>query len=356
MNFSFTHKKTIDRYDDIFESCLEIGACKKVIEVMKENSVKTDIKPSEMENVCMRGIDVNELTERYRPKMDITPHKCIDAIYGAIYGDITGSACEFREITEKQAEAYVKSPTAFGVMTDDSIMTMATTTVKGPIKLNNSLNYKKLLQYESLTGKTVDEYADAYRTYGRKYAHAGYGPRFKEWVHSDMKAYGSNGNGSAMRISPVGASGLPYEEMIQHAIASSACSHDHIEGIRGACVTATAIWLATGGVRKDDIVKYMQDMYSLPGENLFNSFTANEAMSIHHHQIQCQFSVPAASIAVDMSSSYEETIKNALMLGLDRDTNACIAGGIAGAIYGVSDKVKQVVEGAWMAKGLEMKF
>ena len=101
---------------------------------------------------------------------------------------------------------------------------------------------------------------------------------------------------------------------------------------------------------------YMQDMYSLPGENLFNSFTANEAMSIHHHQIQCQFSVPAASIAVDMSSSYEETIKNALMLGLDKDTNACIAGGIAGAIYGVSDKVKQVVEGALMANGLVLNF
>ena len=133
MNFPFTHKESTERYDGIFEACLEIGACKKVIEEMKENSAKTDIKPSEMENVCMRGIDVKELTERYRPKMDITPHKCIDAIYGAIYGDITGSACEFREITEKQAEAYIKSPTAFGVMTDDSIMTMATATVKGAV-------------------------------------------------------------------------------------------------------------------------------------------------------------------------------------------------------------------------------
>ena len=356
MNFPFTHKESTERYDGIFEACLEIGACKKVIEEMKENSAKTDIKPSEMENVCMRGIDVKELTERYRPKMDITPHKCIDAIYGAIYGDITGSTCEFRTITEKQAEAYVKSPTAFGVMTDDSIMTMATATVKDAVKLNNSINYKKLLQYESLTGKTIDDYVDAYRSYGRRFANAGYGPRFKEWIRSDMKAYGSNGNGSAMRISPVGASGLPYEEMIRQAIASSACSHDHIEGIRGACVTATAIWLAAGGVRKDDIVKYMQGIYSLPGENLFNYFTPNEVMSIHHHQIQCQFSVPAASIAIDMSSSYEETIKNALMLGLDRDTNACIAGGIAGAIYGVSDKVKQVVEGALMANGLELNF
>ena len=356
MNFPFTHKESTERYDGIFEACLEIGACKKVIEEMKENSAKTDIKPSEMENVCMRGIDVKELTERYRPKMDITPHKCIDAIYGAIYGDITGSTCEFRTITEKQAEAYVKSPTAFGVMTDDSIMTMATATVKDAVKLNNSINYKKLLQYESLTGKTIDDYVDAYRSYGRRFANAGYGPRFKEWIRSDMKAYGSNGNGSAMRISPVGASGLPYEEMIRQAIASSACSHDHIEGIRGACVTATAIWLAAGGVRKDDIVKYMQGIYSLPGENLFNYFTPNEVMSIHHHQIQCQFSVPAASIAIDMSSSYEETIKNALMLGLDRDTNACIAGGIAGAIYGVSDKVKQVVEGALMANGLVLNF
>ena len=356
MNFPFTHKETTDRYDDIFASCLEQGACKKVVEEMKENSTKIDIPPSEMENICMRGIDVKELTQRYRPNMEITPQRCVDAIYGAIYGDIAGSACEFREITEKQAEAFVASPNAFGRMTDDSIMTMATTTVQGAAKLNNSLNNKKLLQYESLTGKTVDEYTDAYRSYGRRFANAGYGPRFKEWIHSDMKAYGSNGNGSAMRISPVGAAGLPYEEMIQHAIASSACSHDHIEGIRGACVTATAIWLAAGGARKDDVVKYMQDMYSLPGDNLFYTFTMNEAMSIHHHQIQCQFSVPAASIAIDMASSYEETIKLALLLGLDRDTNACIAGGIAGAIYGVSDKVKQVVEGAWMANGLKLKF
>ena len=43
------------------------------------------------------------------------------------------------------------------------------------------------------------------KAWGRKYPHAGYGGRFGKWIRSDDdKAYGSYGNGSAMRVSPVG--------------------------------------------------------------------------------------------------------------------------------------------------------
>lgn len=43
----------------------------------------------------------------------------------------------------------------------------------------------------------------------------------------------------------------------------------------------------------------------------------------------------SAIYSVRISKTYEETIKNAIALGCDTDTTACIAGGLAGLIHGV---------------------
>ena len=58
----------------------------------------------------------------------------------------------------------------------------------------------------------------------------------------------------------------------------------------------------------------------------------------------CQGSVPEAIIAVLESTDFESAIRNAIRLKGDADTQACIAGAIAEAIYGIPDKFKQVVE------------
>ena len=48
---------------------------------------------------------------------------------------------------------------------------------------------------------------------GRKYPHAGYGGHFHQWIYEDdPQPYNSCGNGSAMRISPVGFAAWDVEE------------------------------------------------------------------------------------------------------------------------------------------------
>jgi ADP-ribosylglycohydrolase len=48
----------------------------------------------------------------------------------------------------------------------------------------------------------------------------------------------------------------------------------------------------------------------------------------------CQRTVPEAIIAFLDASDFEDAVRNAVSLGGDADTLACIAGGIAHAYYG----------------------
>jgi ADP-ribosylglycohydrolase len=50
--------------------------------------------------------------------------------------------------------------------------------------------------------------------------------------------------------------------------------------------------------------------------------------------VSCQGSVPQSIIAFLESNGYEDAVRNAISLGGDADTMACLAGGIAGAFYG----------------------
>jgi ADP-ribosylglycohydrolase len=63
--------------------------------------------------------------------------------------------------------------------------------------------------------------------------------------------------------------------------------------------------------------------------------------------ISCQGTVPEAIVAFLDSESFEDAIRNAISLGGDSDTLACIAGGIAEAYYGpVTSPIRdRVIEG-----------
>jgi len=64
----------------------------------------------------------------------------------------------------------------------------------------------------------------------------------------------------------------------------------------------------------------------------------------YRFDVSCQGSVPESLIAFLESSDYEGAVRNAIPLGGDGDTMACIAGGIAEAFYGaVPGQVAQQV-------------
>ena len=120
------------------------------------------------------------------------------------------------------------------------------------------------------------------------------------------------------------------EDMVlREAERSAAVTHNHPEGIRGAQATALAVFLARQGADRDTIRRAVSSRF---GYDL--SRTPADIRPGYRFDVSCQGSVPESIIAFLESNSYEEAIRNAVSLGGDSDTMACIAGGIAQAFYG----------------------
>lgn len=222
---------------------------------------------------------------------------------GAIAGDIIGSVYEWNNIKTKSFELF--SPKS--KFTDDSVLTVAT--------MDSIIN-----------GKSFDE---SYKKWFRRYPDAGFGGGFKKWGMSEkMKPYNSYGNGSAMRVSPIGLYYNSLEEVLSKAEESAIVTHNHPEGIKGAKATAAAIFYATNGSGKEEIKNYIEESF---GYNLNESI--DSIRTWYSFDVSCQGSVPQAIRSFLESNSYEDTLRNAISIGGDSDTIACIAGGIAEAYY-----------------------
>ncbi|MBM9514650.1 ADP-ribosylglycohydrolase family protein [Desulfogranum marinum] len=222
---------------------------------------------------------------------------------GAIAGDIIGSVYEAMPIKSKDFPLFQKA----SVFTDDTVLTVAVA----------SAILKKC------------EYASSLKLFGRKYPNAGYGGAFFRWLFSpNSEPYNSWGNGSAMRVSPVGFAFDTVEKVLAEAQKSAEVTHNHPEGIKGAQATALAILLARMGASKAEIKQEISRYFSY---DLTRDLDAIRPQ--YSFDISCQGSVPASIIAFLSSTDYEDAIRNAISLGGDSDTMACIAGGIAQAYY-----------------------
>ncbi len=234
---------------------------------------------------------------------------------GAIAGDIIGSVYERSPIKTKDFPLF-GSGCRF---TDDTVLTLA---VADAI----------------LTGRP---YLDAIREIGRRYPDAGYGGTFIHWLYSDDPGpYNSWGNGSAMRVSPVGFAFPTEAKVLREAAHTADISHDHPEGIKGAQATALAVFLARSGADKESIRSEIQERFGYDLSRTVDSIRPDYAFDI-----SCQGTVPEAIIAFLDSDSYEDAVRNAVSLGGDSDTLACITGGIAEAFYGpVADGIRATVQ------------
>lgn len=157
------------------------------------------------------------------------------------------------------------------------------------------------------------------------------------WASSDnSEPYNSFGNGSAMRVSPVGFAFNDLDSVLLEAKRSAEVTHNHPEGIKGAQATASAIFLARTGNSKDAIKSYIQNTFNYDLER-----TIEEIRPTYTFHVSCQGSVPEAIIAFLDSTDYEDAIRNAVSIGGDSDTIACITGGIAHAFYGIPKGIAQ---------------
>ena len=232
---------------------------------------------------------------------------------GAILGDVVGSRFEFRNLLSKEFD-FLNRRCRF---TDDTVMTCAVAQAL--------LDCEE--DYSDLPEKTVA----AMQRIGRQYPNCGYGARFIHWMFSDNpQPYNSCGNGSAMRVSPVGFAAKDVEEVKKLSAAVTCVSHNHPEGMKGAEATAVAIVMARQGKTKDEIRTAMEGYYDL-------SMTVDRyrrEWQGHGKEI-CQISVPQALVCFFEGEDYEDVIRNCISIGGDSDTIAAIAGGIAEAYFGV---------------------
>ncbi|WP_081675852.1 ADP-ribosylglycohydrolase family protein [Butyrivibrio sp. AC2005] len=248
---------------------------------------------------------------------------------GAIIGDVYGSIYEFDNIKEKELVKLTK----FSTPTDDSIMTIAIS--KALLSCYKDIKEKKEGYEKTLFDKCVEIMV----AYGNTYPHKGYGGNFKKWLRNpNRKPYGSYGNGSAMRVSPVGWVCDSLEDTLQIAQITAETTHNHPEGIKGAQAVAAGIYLLRTGKDKDYVKQYITDTFDYDLDRKLD-----EIRKDYVFHVSCQRSVPEAIIAFLEGNSFEDVIRNAISIGGDSDTIACIAGSLAEVVYSIPDDMRNGV-------------
>lgn len=242
-------------------------------------------------------------------------------IIGAVCGDIIGSAYEFRKTKDWNFRLF----TPRSKFTDDTVMTCAVAEwlVEDPTHSHEQL--VKIMH-----------------RYGEEYPHAGYGGMFKRWLENKWtEPYNSFGNGSAMRVSPCGYYAKSFDEAFQLAQISAEVTHNHPEGIIGAQAVAAMIYLLRSGeyLEKGKVFLKNHCFYDLDkiGENWAT------IQRDYSFDVTCQGSVPEAIYCamknISSPEGYENTVREAVSLGGDADTQGAIAGGIAAAVCEVPEAI-----------------
>ena len=242
-------------------------------------------------------------------------------MYGAILGDIIGSPYEFDRGGKTKEFPLFSENSEF---TDDTVMTIAVAEAFLDMRMgeDDEVTFDSLVYY--------------LREWGRKYPNAGYGVRFSHWLAARWpKPYGSFGNGSAMRVSPVAWLFDDLDMVRRMARLSASVTHDHPEGLKGAEATASAIFLARTGSSKGEIKAFIEENFHYD-----LSRTCDEIRPGYSHVESCQETVPEAITAFLEGEDFVDVIRTAVSLGGDCDTLTAIAGSIAEAFYGVPEVLK----------------
>jgi ADP-ribosyl-[dinitrogen reductase] hydrolase len=223
---------------------------------------------------------------------------------GAIIGDIAGSIYEWKRIKTESFEPFL-APEA--IFTDDSVLTVA---------VADAL----------VNGRPPVE---SFKDWGRRYPDSGWGGRFHRWLFSaETEAYGSFGNGAAMRVSPAGLLGQTLDQALDLAHRVTEITHDHPEGLKGAAATAMAIFLARSGEGTQTIGQAVTRRFGYDLDR-----TVDRIRPGYRFNETCQGSVPEALACALEATDYEDAIRNAIRRIRTNDkqrTARCLVSGSVG--------------------------
>lgn len=264
-----------------------------------------------------------------------------NAIYGGIIGDMVGSIYEWKPCLKDKVYTFPLwqgSPIQFlrhesqrtgSRYTDD--------TVTGLAVADALLHIKDFSDDEAVK----QAFISSMKEICPRYEWTGFGNRFWIWLRSPKsEPYNSWGNGSAMRVFPVGMMFDSLEKTRHIARLSAEITHNHSEGIKGAESVASVMYLARTGASKQTIKDYITKEY---GGNQPFSYNLNRRLedirSGYGFYGSCQESVPESILCFLEGNSYEECIRLAVSLGGDSDTMGCITGAMAAMMYPIPKKM-----------------
>lgn len=238
-------------------------------------------------------------------------------MYGAIIGDLAGSIYEFEQIKGiKKLKINGDLIPNNSFFSDDSILTIAI--------LDAILNKGSYEDYLKKYGKDFIDYKPNFSPYFK----TSFSPGFIKWVKGDFEGV-STGNGAMMRVSPVGYLFDTEKEVIENARLATIPSHNSDEAINDATIIAMIIFLSRKGYTKEDIINKLKLNFKCNDFFEFNS--------------TCHATIENCLYSLFTSNSFDESIRKVISYGGDTDTNACIVGAMAEAMYGINNNlIKEV--------------
>ena len=235
---------------------------------------------------------------------------------GAIIGDLAGSIYEFEQYKKVKKVIVNNLIEDDAFFSDDTILTIAIIDA-----ILNKKNYAtKLKEYALKYSNDVPK--------DKQYFETMFSPNFTKWANCKNVVGKSNGNGAMMRISPIGYLFNNKRQILKNVKLATKPSHNTREAIKAATIVALIIFYARLGMSKEKIIKKLHLKIKKPVVEEFN-YTCNSTINV------CLYSLFT-------TDSFEESLKTSISFGGDTDTNACIVGSMAEAMYGISDKLIQI--------------
>lgn len=273
---------------------------------------------------------------------------------GAIVGDVLGSSYEFEEMKFDWVlpnNENLKDIPLFNdddQFTEDTVLSLA---VADWLLHDIQKDYYDDEKLKIALGKRMVWWTQFYRereiAYGLSYLDFFYRTELiQEYIPQS-----SCGNGSAMRVSPVGWFFDTMEETMRFAKISADVTHNHSEGQKGAMCIAAAIYLARKGRRKDEIRDYLIRAFGYAKLNE----SVLDLRKTYERVCTCQDTVPESVVCFLESDDYESAVRLAISFGGDTDTMAAMAGSIAEAYYGqIPHDLLSYAKGKLTAEALEL--
>lgn len=233
---------------------------------------------------------------------------------GAIIGDLAGSIYEFDQVKQSKPVKIKNIIEDNSFYSDDTILTIA---IADAI-INNKDYGETLKQYVSNYENKVPTHTPYFKSM--------FSPGFIKWAKSDTQGT-SYGNGAMMRVSPVGFLFNSEEDVINNAYQATIPSHNTKDAIDCSRVISLIIFYARQGLSKEEIIHKLNIKIKQPKIEKFN-YTCADTIDL------CLYSLFT-------SNGFEDSIKIAISFGGDTDTNACIVGSMAEAMYGIPQNLKE---------------